>query len=310
MRALIVAELENDQLRSSLHHVVSAACQLATDVSVLVMGSDTRAAAEQAASIAGVARVVCVQAPHLAHPLAEDVANIIVDQAVGVSVVMAAHGAFAKNALPRAAALLDVAMLTDVIEIVSPGTYARPVYSGNVVATVQNTETVQVLTVRASRFARAGEQAPAEILHAQVGAPANLSRWLSEARNTSERPELSTARVIVTGGRALGSAEQFEALLDPLAAKLQAALGASRAAVDAGYAPNDIQVGQTGITVAPDVYFAIGVSGAIQHAAGIKDSKVIVVVNHDPDAPIFQIADYGLVADLFEAVPAIMAALS
>lgn len=309
MSVLILAEHDGHKLKAATRQLVSAARSWRSPVHILAVGHDIAAPARAAAGISGVAQVLRCDAPHLAHPLAEDVAEIIARLGADYRVILAAHTAFGRNILPRVAALLDVAMLSDVIAILGPDTYERPVYAGNIHATVQSTDAIQVLTVRASRFDPAPRDGNAPIADLDAPAATRLARVLSETRNASERPELATAKTIVSGGRALGSAERFEAVLAPLAQKLGAALGATRAAVDAGYAPNDTQVGQTGTIVAPDLYFAIGVSGAVQHLAGIKDSKVIVAINHDPEAPIFQVADYGWVADLFEAVPALTAVL-
>jgi len=257
-----------------------------------------------------VVQVMQADAAALAHPLAEDVADVVVRLSGQYQVIVAAHTAFGKNVLPRVAALRDVAMLSDVVEIKGSKTYVRPIYAGSIYATVESTDTLQVLTVRASSFALAvsgGTAAPIVMVEAVAGT--SQVRWISEIHNVSERPELASARVVVSGGRSLGSAEKFQAVLAPLAEKLGAALGATRAAVDAGFAPNDIQVGQTGTVVAPELYIAVGISGAVQHTAGMKDSKVIVAINHDADAPIFQVSDYYLVADLFEAVPVLTKAI-
>lgn len=310
MSVLILAEHDSNKLKAATHHLVSAARHWQRPVHVLVVGRDTAVPAQEAAKISGVDQVLRCDAPHLAQPLAEDVAAIIAGLGADHHVILAAHTAFGKNILPRAAALLDVAMLSDVIAIVGPDTYERPIYAGNVHATVQSTDAIQVLTVRASRFDPAPRDGNAPVSSLDAPAATQLARVLGEDREHSDLPELSSAKTIISGGRALGSAERFESVLKPLAQKLGASLGATRAAVDAGYAPNEIQVGQTGTIVAPDLYFAVGVSGAIQHLAGIKDSKVIVAINHDPEAPIFEVADYGWVTDLFEAVPALTAALA
>ena len=310
MSVLVLAEHDGQKLKQATRQAVSAAQHWHAPIHVLVVGHNVGAIGREAAAIAGVAQVIHVDAPHLAHHLAEDVAELIVRLArEGYQVILAPHTSFSKNALPRAAALLDVAMLSDVIAILGPNSYLRPIYAGNVYATVESADPIQVLTVRASSFTAAADDGAAGIVTQQAPAGTTLARWLSEKRNVSDRPELATARVVVSGGRSLGSAEQFEAVLAPLAQQLGAALGATRAAVDAGYAPNNIQVGQTGIVVAPELYIAVGISGAIQHTAGMKDSKIIVAINQDADAPIFRIADYGLVANLFEAVPALVAAL-
>ena len=310
MSILILAEHDGHKLKKATRQAVTAAQYWQMPVHILVVGNDTAALAQDAAAIAGVAQVIRTDAAHLAHPLAEDVAELLVQHGRDYTVILAPHTSFSKNVLPRAAALLDVAMIADVITVTGPKSYLRPIYAGNVVATVESGDRVQIVTVRASSFAAAADGGAAGITSWDVPAATTLARWLGEKRNVSDRPELATARVVVSGGRSLGSAERFEAVLAPLAKQLNAALGATRAAVDAGYAPNDIQVGQTGTVVAPELYIAVGVSGAIQHTAGMKDSKVIVAINQDPDAPIFQVADYGLVADLFEAVPALAAALA
>ncbi|GLS06124.1 electron transfer flavoprotein subunit beta [Chitiniphilus shinanonensis] len=307
MSVLILAEHDGQHLKQATRQAVTAAQAWGLPVHLLLLGADTAAVAGHAAQVAGVARVLRVDAPQFEHPLAEDVAAAIVNLARDYKVVLAGHTAFAKNALPRAAALLDVAMLADVIAITAPATYVRPVYAGNVLATVESSDPIQVLTVRTTAFAAAETGGAAEVVTLAAPAASGLSRWVGETRNVSDRPELATARVVISGGRSLG--ERFEEVLGPLAQLLNGALGATRAAVDAGFAPNDIQIGQTGTVVAPELYIAAGVSGAAQHLAGMKDSKVIVAINHDPDAAIFQVADYGLVADLFEAVPQLTAAL-
>ncbi|MFZ3176137.1 MAG: FAD-binding protein [Thiobacillus sp.] len=309
MSVLILAEHENQKLKPSVAQLVSAAQCWKQTVHVLLVGNDLAAAAQGAAAITGVASVMCVEAPHLQHPLAEDVANIIAGMGREYSVILAAHSAFGRNALPRVAALLDVEMVGNVVEIQAPATYVRPIYVGNVFATVRSTDPIQVVTLRASRFDMADTGNNAEIVKLAPPPASGKTRWLSEIRNQSDRPELGSASVVVSGGRSLGSAENFESVLAPLADKLHGALGATRSAVDAGFAPNDIQIGQTGTVVAPELYIAVGISGAVQHTAGMQDSKIVVAINHDTDATIFQMADYGLVADLFEAVPALTATL-
>lgn len=310
MSVLILAEHDGHKLKQATRQAVTAARSWQTPVHILIVGHDTAALAEEAAAIAGVAQVIRADAEHLAHPLAEDVAELLVRHGRGYAVILAPHTSFSKNVLPRAAALLDVAMIADVTAVTGPKTYLRTIYAGNVAATVESGDAIQIVTVRASSFTAATDGGDAASITVwDVPTTTSLTRWLGEKRNVSDRPALATARVVVSGGRSLGSAEQFEAVLAPLAKELNAALGATRAAVDAGYAPNDIQVGQTGTVVAPELYIAVGVSGAIQHTAGMKDSKVIVAINQDPDAPIFQVADYGLVANLFDAVPALVAAL-
>lgn len=310
MSVLILAEHDGHHLKQATYRAVTAAQHWQLPVHVLVAGDNITAIAQQAAAIQGVTQVMQADAPALAHPLAEDVADVIVRLSGQYQVIVAAHTAFGKSVLPRVAALRDVAMLSDVVEIKGSKTYVRPIYAGSIYATVESVDTLQVLTVRASSFALAdatGNAAPIVMVEAVAGT--SQVRWMGEVHNVSERPDLASARVVVSGGRSLGSAEKFQAMLAPLAEKLGAALGATRAAVDAGFAPNDIQVGQTGTVVAPELYIAVGISGAVQHTAGMKDSKVIVAINHDADAPIFQVSDYYLVADLFETVPALTKAI-
>lgn len=310
MTTLVLAQHDGHQLSAAVYRAVSAAAAwVNSPVHVLVTGSGISDIARQAAEISGVARVIQADAAHLAHPLAEDVAKLLHSLAGEYQVILAAHSSFSRNILPRAAALLDVAMISDVLEIRADNTYVRSVYAGNIHTIVQSTDAIQVLSVHSSNFVAAATGGNAEIVSVAVPAAFTRTRWLAEAHAKSDRPALSTAKIVVSGGRSLGSAEKFEQVLSPLAAKLNAALGATRAAVDAGYAPNEIQVGQTGVSVAPELYIAIGVSGAVQHTAGMKDSRVVVAINQDPDAPIFRVADYGLVADLFEAVPALTAAI-
>lgn len=309
MRTLIIAEHDGQHLNEQIARAVTAAQQWQQPVDILVAAAQPGTLAAQAAAIQGVSSVLVASDAALQHPTAEHLAEIIVPLAANYTVVLAAHSAFSKNVLPRVAALLDVNMISDVLQIVSANTYVRGIYAGNVLATVQSSDSKQVLTVRGSKFAAAAKDGAAEIKAVATPAAPAGSRWVAEAFNKSERPPLAAAKVVVSGGRALGSAEAFAEVLAPLADKLHAAIGASRAAVDAGYAPNDLQVGQTGVVVAPELYIAVGISGAIQHAYGMKDSKVVVAINQDPEAQIFKIADYGLVADLFEAVPQLTAAL-
>jgi electron transfer flavoprotein alpha subunit len=309
MRTLIIAEHDGQHLNEQVARAVTAAQAWQQPVDVLIAGAQPDALAAQIAALQGVNTVLVASDAALQHPTAEHLADIIVPLAADYNVVLAAHSAFSKNVLPRVAALLDVNMLSDVLEIVNTNTYVRGIYAGNVLATVQNSDAKQVLTVRGSKFAVAATGASTEIKAVATPAAPEGSRWVSEAFNKSERPALTAAKVVVSGGRALGSADAFAQVIAPLADKLHAAIGASRAAVDAGYAPNDLQVGQTGVVVAPELYIAVGISGAIQHAYGMKDSKVVVAINQDPEAQIFKIADYGLVADLFEAVPQLTAAL-
>ena len=309
MRILILAEHDGVQLNPSVRQAVTAAQFWNSPVHVLVAGNGADAVAQQAASIHGIERVIHANASHLAHPLAEDIAGLIVSISPGYDVILASHSSFSKNTLPRVAALLDVAMISDVLEIKADNTYVRSIYAGNVLTTIQSTDAVQLLTVHGSNFTVASLDGNAEIVSAETPATFKKASWKSEVRSQSDRPALGSAKIVVSGGRSLGSAEKFEQVLSPLAYKLGAALGATRAAVDAGFAPNDIQVGQTGVVVAPELYIAVGVSGAIQHTYGMRDSKIVVAINQDPDAPIFQVADYGLVADLFDVIPALTAAI-
>ena len=309
MKILILAEHDGVQLSPSVRQAVTAAQFWNSPVHVLVAGHGADAVAQQAASIHGVERVFHANASHLAHPLAEDIAGLIVSISQGYDVILAAHSSFSKNALPRVAALLDIAMISDVLEIKVDNTYVRSVYAGNVLTTIQSTDVVQLLTIHGSNFTAANLGGNAEIVNTETPAAFKKASWKSEVRSQSDRPALGSAKIVVSGGRSLGSAEKFEQVLSPLASKLGAALGATRAAVDAGYAPNDIQVGQTGVVVAPELYIAVGVSGAIQHTYGMRDSRIVVAINQDPDAPIFQVADYGLVADLFDVIPELTAAI-
>ena len=311
MATLVLAEHDNAALRSSTLNTIAAATKLGGDVSVLVAGSECGGAAKAAASVAGVSKVLHVDAAHLKSPTAEDVAAqvLAVAQAGAYSHILAPATGFGKNALPRVAARLDVAQISDITEVVSPDTFVRPIYAGSVFATVQSTDAVKVITVRTTAFEAASSTGGTASVESLPGAPATGKTQVTGQELTkSERPELTSARIVISGGRAMQNAENFK-LLEALADKLGAAVGASRAAVDAGYVPNDYQVGQTGKIVAPELYSAIGISGAIQHLAGMKDSKVIVAINKDPEAPIFQIADYGLVGDLFEIIPQLTAEL-
>lgn len=309
MKTLIIAEHNGKQLSPLVLQAVTAAQFWQAPVDLLLAGGND-AIAQEAASIKGVSRVLHANAAHLAHPLAEDVANLIISIAGDYQVILAAHSSFSRNVLPRVGALLDVAMISDALTIEADNTYTRSGYAGNVHNIIQSTDSVQILTIHSSHFTAATLGNAAEVINIDAPAAFTKTRWVSETHNSSDRPALSSAKIVVSGGRSLGSAEKFEEILAPLANKLGAALGATRAAVDAGYAPNDIQVGQTGVVVAPELYIAIGVSGAVQHTYGMKDSKIVVAINQDPDAPIFQVADYGLVADLFQAVPTLTAALN
>jgi electron transfer flavoprotein alpha subunit len=303
MPALVLAEHDNAQLKPATLNAVTAAAQAGGEVHVLVAGSGCAAVAQQAAQVAGVTRVLLADAPHLASQLAENVAAQVVALAPGYSHVFAAATATGKNVLPRAAALLDSAQVSDIISVESADTFTRPIYAGNAIATVQSGDAIKFVTARTTNFdAAAATGGSAAVQSVDALPDSGLAAFNSRDIAKSDRPELQGAKVVVSGGRGMGSAENFK-LLEPLADKLGAAMGASRAAVDAGYAPNDWQVGQTGKVVAPQLYLAVGISGAIQHLAGMKDSKVIVAINKDAEAPIFAVADYGLVADLFEAVP-------
>ena len=310
MTALVIAEHDNASIKGATLNTVSAALACGADVHVLVAGFNASAAAAAAAQIAGVSKVLHAEGQHFAHGLAENMAAQVLAVASGYSHILFPATAAGKNVAPRVAATLDVGQVSDVTKVDSPDTFERPIYAGNAIAMVQSLDAIKVLTVRTTGFdpaAATGGSASVSVLE-PVGANPNASFVGSEiARN--DRPELTAAKIIVSGGRALGSSEKFAAIMTPLADKLGAAMGASRAAVDAGYAPNDWQVGQTGKIVAPQLYVACGISGAIQHLAGMKDSKVIVAINKDEEAPIFSVADYGLVADLFVAVPELVAAL-
>ncbi len=304
MTALVIAEHDNHALKPSTLNTVAAAVACGGEVHVLVAGTGCAAAAQAAAQVAGVAKVLHADAAYLGEALAENASAQVLAIAGGYSHILAPATAFGKNLMPRVAALLDVMQISDIIHVLAPDTFDRPIYAGNAIATVQSGDAVKVITVRTTGFdpaAAQGGNAAVETI-APV-ADTGLSSLVGRETTKSERPELTAAKIVVSGGRGLGSKESFDAVMTPLADKLGAALGASRAAVDAGYAPNDWQVGQTGKIVAPQLYVAVGISGAIQHLAGMKDSKVIVAINKDEDAPIFGVADYGLVADLFTAVP-------
>jgi electron transfer flavoprotein alpha subunit len=309
MRILVIAEHDHAALKAATLNTVTAAQRFASPVDLLVAGSQCAAAAAQAATTQGVARVLQADAVHYADLTAENLAALVVSLAAGYTHILAPASTFGKNLLPRVAALLDVAQISDVIEVVSADTFVRPIYAGNALATVRSGDPVKVMTVRSTAFDAAAGGASAPIEAVAAAADLGLTTLVGRELTKSERPELGAAAIIVSGGRGLASGENYHRLLEPLADKLGAALGASRAAVDAGFVPNDYQVGQTGKIVAPQLYLAVGISGAIQHLAGMKDSKVIVAINKDPDAPIFQVADYGLVADLFQAIPELTAAL-
>ena len=303
MNILVVAEHDNSEIKGSTLNTVTAASEIGGDVSILVAGSESSSVAEQAAKVSGINSVIHVDDPIYKNFLAEDLGNLVVSVADGFNYILAPATTFGKNFLPRVAAKLDVQQISDIISVEDADTFKRPIYAGSCIATVKSTDSVKVITVRTTAF----DASPMldSSVNVDVGAVVdslNNSKFVSDEIAESDRPELTAADVIVSGGRALGSSENFK-IIEALADKLGAAVGASRAAVDAGYVPNDYQVGQTGKIVAPSLYIAIGISGAIQHLAGMKDSKVIVAINKDEDAPIFQVADYGLVGDLFEAVP-------
>jgi electron transfer flavoprotein alpha subunit len=306
MVALVIAEHDNGSLKGATLHTVTAAAQCGGDVHVLVAGSNCGAAASQAAAIAGVAKVLVADAPYLADGLAENVAEQALAIAGSYSHILAPATAYGKNILPRVAARLDVAQISEITRVDAPDTFERPIYAGNAIAIVQSSDKVKVITVRSTGFdAAAATGGSAAIENIAAVADSGKSTFVGRELAKSDRPELTAAKIIVSGGRGMGSGDNFK-LLEPLADKLGAAMGASRAAVDAGFVPNDWQVGQTGKIVAPQLYIAVGISGAIQHLAGMKDSKTIVAINKDPEAPIFSVADYGIVGDLFEIVPALV----
>ncbi|MBZ7926495.1 electron transfer flavoprotein subunit alpha/FixB family protein [Ensifer adhaerens] len=305
MAILLLADHDSNHLSDQTAKALSAASKIGGDVHILVAGAGAgaKAAAEQAAKLAGVSKVLVADDASLANNLAEPLAALIVSLAGNYDTIVAAATSVGKNVLPRVAALLDVAQVSEIIEVVSSDTFKRPIYAGNAIQTVQTTEAKRVITVRTASFASAAEGGSAALESVSAAANPGVSSFVADALSSSDRPELTSAKIIISGGRALGSSEKFQEVILPVADRLGAAVGASRAAVDAGYAPNDWQVGQTGKVVAPDLYIACGISGAIQHLAGMKDSKIIVAINKDEEAPIFQVADYGLVADLFEALP-------
>jgi len=306
MAILVIAEHDNTSIKAATLNAVTAATKIGGDIHLLVAGSVCAAAAEAAARIAGVSKVLVADAGHYADQSPENLAALVVANAAAYACLVAGATTIGKNFMPRVAALLDVAQISEIVAVESPDTFVRPIYAGNVVATVRSTDPIKVITVRATAFEAAGEGGSAAIESLPAGPDLAKSRLVGRELTKSERPELTAAKVIVAGGRGLGSGENFHQLLEPLADKLGAALGASRAAVDAGFVPNDYQVGQTGKIVAPQLYIAVGISGAIQHLAGMKDSKVIVAINKDAEAPIFQVADYGLVGDLFDVLPALL----
>jgi electron transfer flavoprotein alpha subunit len=313
MSLLVIAEHDNATLKAATLNTVAAAAkigaQLGTEIHILVVGANCGAVADQAAKVTGVAKVKVADAAHYGDQTAENLAALIVANAAGYTHILAPATSNGKNTLPRVAALLDVAQISEIISVLDADTFVRPIYVGNALATVKSADATKVITVRTTGFDAAGEGGSAAIESIAAGPDLGQSKLIGRELTKSARPELAAAKVIVSGGRGLGSGENYHNLLEPLADKLGAAMGASRAAVDAGFVPNDYQVGQTGKIVAPALYIAIGISGAIQHLAGMKDSKVIVAINKDPDAPIFQVADYGLVCDLFQAVPELVAGI-
>lgn len=308
MSILVIAEHDNDSIKTSTLNTVTAAQAIGDDVHVLVVGSGCQGAVTAATEISGVAKVISADAEAYAHQLPENVAPLLVELAQNYSHILAAATTTGKNLIPRAAALLDVAQISDIVEVKSADTFVRPVYAGNAMATVQSSDVVKVITVRTTAYAEAAKGGSATIENSDFVSSQEVASFVSEQLSVSERPELTAASIVISGGRGMQNGENF-ALLENVADKLGAAIGASRAAVDAGFVPNDMQVGQTGKIVAPDLYIAVGISGAIQHLAGMKDSKVIVAINKDEEAPIFQVADYGLVADLFKVLPELEAAL-
>jgi electron transfer flavoprotein alpha subunit len=309
MRALVLAEHDNLQLASATLNAVTAAVALGGEVDLLVAGQGCEAAAEAATKVQGVNRVILVEDAAYAEPMAEDLAALLQAVAPDYDALLAGSTTFGKNVMPRVAAVLDVAQLSDIVEVVGPDTFKRYIYAGNALATVRTSDALKVITVRVTAFdAAPAEGGTAAIERRDPAGPTGLAQFVGREVSGGERPELTSARIVISGGRGMGSGENFQ-IIEALADVIGAAVGASRAAVDAGYVPNDYQVGQTGKIVAPDLYVAVGISGAIQHLAGMKDSKVIVAINKDEEAPIFQVADYGLVADLFTAVPALTEAL-
>ncbi|MFZ6746579.1 electron transfer flavoprotein subunit alpha/FixB family protein [Undibacterium sp. JH2W] len=308
MTTLVIAEHDNAGLKGSTLNTVTAAAQCGADVHVLVAGHNAGAVAQAAAQIAGVAKVLHADAAHFADGLAENIAEQVLAIASGYSHILAPATAYGKNILPRVAAKLDVSQISEITKVDSPDTFERPIYAGNAIATVQSTDAIKVITVRTTGFDAAATGGSAAVETVAAVADSGKSAFVSREVAKSDRPELTAAKVIVSGGRGMGSGDNFK-ILEPLADKLGAAMGASRAAVDAGFVPNDWQVGQTGKIVAPTLYIAVGISGAIQHLAGMKDSKTIVAINKDPEAPIFSVADYGIVGDLFEIVPQLVAEL-
>ncbi len=309
MAVLLLAEHDNKSLAPATAKALTAAQAFVGDVDILVVGDGCRSVAEQAAKLEGVRKVLLAEGPHLSQRLAEETAAVVLPLMANYTVLLAPATTMGKNVLPRVSAMLDVAQISDIIEVKSPNTFVRPIYAGNALETVETSDKTIVATVRTTAFASAGEGGSAPIEEVRPTAPVSLSSFEGSEISVSERPELTAARIVISGGRGMQSGENFKTLIEPLADRLGAAVGASRAAVDAGYMPNDHQVGQTGKVVAPELYIAVGISGAIQHLAGMKDSKVIVAINKDADAPIFQVADYGLVGDLFTVLPELDAEL-
>jgi electron transfer flavoprotein alpha subunit len=309
MAVLVIADHDNSTLKEDTAKTVTAAQKLSGDVDVLVAGQNAKAVADAASKIAGVRKVLLAESPELGQGLAEAFEALVVPLAANYDAILTPSTSQGRNVSPRIAAKLDVAQISDVIDVVDASTFVRPIYAGNALETVQSSDAKKVITVRPTAFKPAADGGSAKVETIPAPAAPAKTHFVGQQLVKSERPELSAAKIVVSGGRAMGSAEEFQRVIEPLADKLGAAVGASRAAVDAGYAPNDYQVGQTGKVVAPELYVAIGISGAIQHLAGMKDSKVIVAINKDPDAPIFQVADYGLVADYKTAVPELMTAL-
>lgn len=309
MAVFLLAEHDNAALAPATAKALTAAKAFGSDVDILVIGQDCKGVAEEAGKLAGVRKVLIADAPHLSQRLAEEAANTVLQLMQNYDVLLAPASTFGKNVLPRIAALLDVGQISDIVEVKSPTSFVRPIYAGNALETVETSDKIIVATVRTTSFDAAGEGGSAAIEAVEAPAALEISSFEGSDISVSERPELTAARIVISGGRGMQSGDNFKTLLEPLADRLGAAVGASRAAVDAGYMPNDHQVGQTGKVVAPDLYIAIGISGAIQHLAGMKDSKVIVAINKDAEAPIFQVADYGLVGDLFTVLPELDAEL-
>jgi electron transfer flavoprotein alpha subunit len=309
MAILLIAEHDNQSLSDQTAKTLSAAVKIGSDIDVLVAGNNAKAAADAAAKLSGVRKILIAEAPELENRLAEPLAALVVSLADGYDTIIAPATTSGKNVMPRVAALLDVMQISEIVEVVAPDTFKRPIYAGNAIQTVQSSDAKKVITVRTASFQAAAEGGSATVEAVSAATDPGLSSFVESRLSGGERPELTSAKIIISGGRALGSSEKFQEVILPVADKLGAAVGASRAAVDAGYAPNDWQVGQTGKVVAPDLYIACGISGAIQHLAGMKDSKVIVAINKDEEAPIFQVADYGLVGDLFVILPELEKAL-